>query len=318
MLYGDVKQINYFTVLNRMTIDEQLQVWSWVLNAPAELGRAITSPFRLDHKPNCTLREYQGRVLFSDFADTRRCKYTCIHAVADLYSIGLNQAAQRIYTSFLFNKPLVAQTKTVTGSKKLGRPGKDMWFIPFTYNGEPCFLKSGADYWKQRYAHKHELQNCYQVSHFYLDNQLVKPKQPCFALTCESRFKLYQPYNPKQKWLSNTNKDDKWVFEQFSDTTVITSSYKDCLPWYRYTSYNVHAFQNEGVLPKDNDYTQYSRIIINFDSDRAGVLAAYKLLEHLKYKYAQLYFFPTALGKDSDEVLVNIGEKNFKKLIKNV
>lgn len=317
-MYGDIQNVNYRTVINSLSIQDQLVVWSWVLGRYVDLNVSITSPFRMDKNPSCWLREYNGIVLFTDFADRVRNRYTCIHAVADLETCGLNKAAQMIDAALEFNKPLRGSLNTLVGKKVTHNCKSTLFFVPFMYDGKPVFTKQGAEYWKKRYAKKHELQNCYNVSHFYLNGDLIIPQQPCFAYTVEARCKIYQPYNKKQKWLSNTTHDDKFIFEQFSNVCVITSSYKDCLPWYRYTNYNVHAFQSETTIPTDIDYTQYEYIVINYDGDTAGIKGAYQLLDTLKYKYAKLFFFPLNLGKDADEVLVRVGEDEFKKLIQNV
>lgn len=316
-MYGDYQNINYFTLINRLSISEQLTVWSWILSQYVDIGTDITSPFRKDTKPSCSLREYNGRVLFTDFGDPNKNKYTCIHAVAHLESVGLNRAARIIDAAFTFNTPLNQTTKITTGKKRDKRyKTKDIHFVPYTYKGKKAFSKEGVKYWKQRYATRNELEQCFDVSHFYLDNQLIIPNKPCFALMCGSRFKLYQPYSKTQKWLGNTTKNDKWEFEQFSRVCVITSSYKDCLPWYRYTDYNVHAFMSETTFPIDNDYTHYDYIIINMDMDTVGIISAYKLLNYLKYKYAKLFFFP--VGKDADGCLMTVTEDKFKQIISNI
>lgn len=308
--------------MSQLTISDQLEIWSSIISV-AEVGRLITSPFRADSEPKCFLREYRGIILFTDWAFPKYNKFTCVHAYAHVKNIKLSEAASILYSKRFFKKNYDVVPKKITvGSKiKIGQSNSHIHFIPHTHEGKSAWTKTDKEYWTKRYTSSHELEeaNIFSVYAFYVGNTYIKPKiYPCYALVLNGKIKIYQPYNKEYKWISNTSAEDIWKFERNSNVCLITSSLKDSLHWKRYTDYDIHAYQSEHIKPKDKDYTKYDKIIINYDNDLTGIIKSYELIDYLDYKVANIFFFPKSLGKDSDEVLVKVGEEQFKNLIKNL
>ena len=308
----------YSKVLDNLSVRDQLEIWNTIgIN---ELYRSVTSPFRPDKKPKCFLREYNGLVLFTDWAFPKYNKYTCIHAIADLACLKLGQAARYIYTSRKFKRPIKLISKPIAKGPKIPKPlnGTEIHFIPFTYNGKSTWTQTDKKYWGSRYATSDELESVglYSVHSYYINNKHITPqKYPCYAMTINGKVKIYQPNSKEFKWFSNTTKDDVWKIEGTENVCVVAASLKDALPWARYTNYHVHAFMSETTVPIDNDYTKFDYIIIAYDNDTVGIINAYKLLDKLVYKYAQIFFFPLKYGKDTDDVLISMGEEAFIKYL---
>jgi len=99
-------EINYKTVLNYLTVSDQLQLWSDILNRHVSIGQVFTSPFRKDNHPGCFLYERSNIVWFCDYADPNK-RWNILHAISYFTGKGLNDSALKAYAAIYFNKPLV-------------------------------------------------------------------------------------------------------------------------------------------------------------------------------------------------------------------
>ncbi len=74
----------------------QLDVWRDIVGY-IRVGELITNPFRFDKHPSCYLRDWNGVILFTDFAYPEYNKYTCVHAISKLHGIGLKSGCTTDY-----------------------------------------------------------------------------------------------------------------------------------------------------------------------------------------------------------------------------
>ena len=94
-----------------------------------------------------------------------------------------------------------------------------------------------------------------------------------FGPNFKNRYKIYSPYEDKNKWLSNTKKTDVQGYNQLpykGERLIITSSLKDVMCLYA-AGYHAIALQSEMQIPSAKLVTElkerFSQIDILYDND---------------------------------------------------
>jgi hypothetical protein len=291
---------------------DQLKCWSMVLGSEVSLNQLITSPFRLDNKPTCYLRDYNGVVLFTDWAFPSFNKYTVVHALAHLKGTTFTQASQILY-DFVYHNVLISVNNnivitdtilTLTGERK------HIYYETYTYDGQVSYTQLDEDYWARRKVKFPELlatqQPCYSIYKYWIDGKAYYPKTyPCYALTFNEsqNFKMYCPYAENRFPLSTATSSDVWKWKSHTSACVITKSYKDAYLVNKITGIDTYAFQSEGIIPKDLSFlSQYKTKLIVYDNDKAGIEGSNILKQ--KLDDAKQMYYPKQLGKDTDDLVV--------------
>lgn len=313
MTYPTIHSFSYNDVFRYV---DQLEVWSWVLNSRVSVGEKFASPFRHDNKPGCFLRDYNGLILFTDFAMPEYNKFTCVHAVSHMMNVSLNDASTIICNKFMSN---IDNSITSTKDKhdKVVKRKSEITFMPFTYKGNPAFTPTDRDYWKPRGITTDDLKAkyVYSVHHFHVNGKLVKPVYPCYAFMFpdSGNVKIYQPNNKDIKWISSTNSNDVWMWTNYPipEKAIITKSFKDGMMLSKImTGYDIYAFQSEAVIPETTiqmiNMLLYDDVIILYDNDATGISYASVLEDMLDNGRAM--FYPKEYGKDTDDVFFKKGK----------
>lgn len=313
-----IDMINYYTVIRILTIDEQLSLWSNVLNVPITLGRTFQSPFRLDKNPGCFLHERSGIVWFKDYADLSK-KWNIIHAVAYLMNCTLQQASVNIYASIYFNKPLSFNTTISLGTIQKGRKSNTkIHFNPFVYGGKAIWKKEYYEYWKIAGVKLSDLEelNVYNVASFYMNDSLIVPKDLCIAyyFPQTSKVKLYRPHQPKSdKWIGTATKEDVWKTNLGHSKRIITKSCKDLLTLKNLLpDWTIWAVQAEGMIP--TELNSFDKTIIIMDFDNAGIKAANQLQQLIPN--SECVYFEVA--KDAYSICEQFGISKLQEELKNM
>ena len=140
------------------------------------------------------------------------------------------------------------------------------------------------------------------------------------------RRKLYFPEKTgKEKWLSNVDNTiiQNWDLlpKSGGDVLFITSSKKDCGPFYRiYNKWNACAPNNEGsFLPEDVFFKKikprWNRIILWFDNDDTGIKNSLKWAK--KYQIEAVWN-PVNAPKDQSDFVKAHGLREFNNLIQKL
>ena len=316
-MYGNYFNYSYQDVFKLV---DQLEVWSDILSVSAEIGRYVTSPFRPDNNPKCFLRDYNGLILFTDFAFPEYNKFTCVHAVAKLKQVNLQTAANLICNKYLhkadikfYGLPTIQTNEKTT----INKSSSSIHFEPFRDStGQACYSNIDKEYWIKRNVSSSQLQkhDVYSVHHFFINQQYIKPKLPSFAyLFNNGNVKIYSPYDLKHKWVSTCTSEDIWKSIDFppSEFCIITKSLKDLMVLENLIDCDIYAFQNEGVIPDLNFLSVYASVLVLYDNDLPGYKAAKTLVQAIKnFGFtAKAIFIPEELkSKDIDELYINEGE----------
>lgn len=311
-----------------LTIDNQLQVWSWCLGRQAELGRRITSPFRPDKTPGCILSEHQGTVFFFDGAGKEGHAYTCEHAVAYLSNkykdgkLNLNWARNFIAYNLTFGKnPIISVQPVSTGFKRTSTIG-DVFvgFYPNGGYGNPQWTQKDIEYWSKRGIGSEQLEaksrggRVYSVHTYIINKSTFEPVQPCFAYTVMNKVKIYQPYAPKEyKWFSSVTPDEYWHTQRGCKKLFISKAQKDHLEAENlFIDYDILSGMNESTMPSKlpEILDCYDEAVAVFDEDSTGL----KTLTKLRDLGVRTFVVDVQGCKDIDDVIVNNKILKFKEI----
>lgn len=314
-----MQDVNYKTLMQSLSIYEQLEVWSWVFGKFVFLNQLLTSPFRPDKNPACKLREYDNVVFFTDFSFPEFNKFTCIHAVEYFRNKGLNEASRFIFTNMYFGvTPMLGQNQVVTGTiyDITEKKECEIFFTPFVNrNGESCFTIRDKEYWSKRFVTHEQLKSdkrggrVYSVHHFYINNYKRYPKDVCYCYTMPSgNIKIYQPNETrKNKWLGTVNQNDFWFTNRESDKLLIIKAQKDHLIAENiFHDWDIFSGMNETVFPKDfkSILDSYPVKMSLLDSDETGIKSSIRLKD---MDVEAMIFSSDCNAKDLDEYVISIG-----------
>jgi len=250
--------------------------------------RGYAAPYRLDKHPSCFFSLYNGIVYLVDFAHVKtHWNYQELLDVLHLhYPLGLPDTHTDI-------EPVIAQSKISCIQR--------IW------------LHADMDYWQQYGISLTQLIEDKVIPVAFVEGMnkygevyTVIPYDICYAYTEfeGERLKVYRPLQDKKhKWISTCTKNDIGSIKHIDNKAeyiVITKSYKDCRV-LRNLNINAVWFQNEGMKPRDEllqEFNRFSRKIIFFDNDNAGIGAAIRIknqLDKLNMQGVSVITLPPAL-----------------------
>jgi len=162
------------------------------------------------------------------------------------------------------------------------------------------------------------------ISHFWVNNNRFTCKSITYAFKFKNRYKIYSPYEDKNKWLSNTNKTDVQGYNQLPDKgerLIITSSLKDVMCLHA-AGYYAIAMQSEMQIPSEKLIselnTRFNTIEILYDNDftkedNPGQLMAKKISN--LYGFRNICLPQTFESKDPSDLVSRVGGFNELKII---
>ena len=242
-----------------------------------ELGKKFRSDLREDNSPTVSIIPYNGKLLYKDFGNfdhTFDCfnyvkhKYNCsfISALRIIdcdFNLGLSSKQGVI--NFTMGCMAYRQNKTLNFNKKqiIIQKRKRDW------------NKQDATYWSQYLVSK-EILNTFAVepiNYFWINNNRFTCKSITYAFKFKNRYKIYSPYEEKNKWLSNTKKTDVQGYDQLpnkGERLIITSSLKDVMCLYA-AGYHAIAMQSEMQIPDEKLISElkqrFNTVEILYDND---------------------------------------------------
>jgi len=324
--------ITTYTILS--LIDE-ISIMERYLGIKVALKKQYKNPFREDKNPGCYFYyNKSNRLIFRDTSHidlSGDCFMMCAIAnKLDLNSSFLQEVIQIIDHDF--NLCLMPKTfndkylpySTQISQKFIVKKDKRTQLINECYNK---FKPFHLDYWYK-----------YNITTEILSKFNVRPifrafigkiiwygkfkKDPLFEYLISKKTKeiqIYRPYayNKKDKFRTNAKNSPLMGLEQLPNhvnTLIITSSYKDVMV---YDSLGLSAICpiGEQTLISDDKInmlqTIADNIIINYDNDKTGKIAAHKLHN----RFPEFSIFITPIYKDISDYIYNEGKSNTMELI---
>lgn len=244
-----------------------------------ELRKIYNSPFRRDKDPSTGFYiSRSGNIIFNDLKTGE--KLNCFRFVAKLYGLKYHEAITKIAQDFglidnyrpRFDKNIVFKIEEDIRKETI------IQFEPAKWH------KIYLDYWRQGDILEEDIpkDELYPVKRLWLNKREIETKEIRFAQLVRHEGKIYtkvySPYSPTMKWLSNIPLSIPFGMDTLSNastTIIIAKSFKDRLVLKRIFT-DVIATQNESeaaltLAIQDQLKKQYSKRIICWDNDRTGV-----------------------------------------------
>lgn len=285
-------------------------------------NKAFRSPIRNDDNiPSFVLYNNDGHVSFRDFKTGD--SGDVFELIKVKYQINYFGALMKVIYDFrLEDKFIVNKDIKVTRQKFKPKLG-----ISKSIHNQKVSLDIKSrewrdydiQYWKQ-YNITLEILNRYDVipvEYIFINDKIIKADKYAYAYKELKdgiiRYKVYQPFNKKLKWLSNflNGTISGWRQMNDNDHLIISSSLKDTMTLVSF-GYNAINPQTETYNFKPNVISilkeKYSAIYSYYDYDRTGIIQSYKLKR--KYGVIPLFTKSTKLKDPSDYAKKYMGLPN--------
>ena len=301
-----------------------------------KLNSAISSPFRRDRKPSFSFYvNGDGRIGYKDFSTGE--SGDVLNLIQKLKGLTFRQTLETINRDFNLKF-----TFDIEGIKSTGiaitNEVKALMYLGIEKPKETKIEVSIRDwngavdkqYWSKYGITGRTLQsyNVFPLQAFYIDDNYVQESKtnPIYGYYFgEGKWKIYQPYSLKYKWISNVNKriiQGVNQVQQTGELMIVTKALKDVM-CYRELGYDAIAPQSESTMI-DLSKFDYTHFIINFDFDYTGVIYGNKYTKLYDKKIDCCYFTNGRFGtinygaKDISDFIALKGMKEAELLVKSV
>jgi hypothetical protein len=271
-----------------------------------EIGRKFKA--RQESRPSTLIDYYKGDLLYKDFGESG--SYRAINYVAKVFNTNYIGALQIINRDFdlglgtgdvsPINKKAVKFFNSLKEKQLKISPTKIL-----IKNRE--YNYNDLTYWGQYYWTKEMLKSVdiVPISHFWITKEEKTTQFKASQYTYSYNYywhedifrrKIYQPFNTNSKFVSNVDFSIVQGYKRlnkYGDILIITSSLKDCGPFWR-MGYDAIAPNSEtSFLPEqfvEKVKNRFKRIIIWFDNDweksnNQGIINAKKFSEKYGFEY---------------------------------
>lgn len=246
-----------------------------------ELNTAICSPIRNDDVPSFSVFYASGldKLLFRDFATKE--KGDCFVFVSRLFNIDYYQALQRIAYDF----GLVKGNLSAEQKKRILPKHKDFKQTKHVHIGikRQDFTSRDLKFWRSFGISVDTLNkyNVYSCTHVFINDHIIpinNSKSPAYAYMEHKdgvyTYKIYQPFNKEQRFISNVDKSVWQGWTQMPDKgnkLIITKALKDVMAITEVTGIPAVAMQAETTDPKphiiDQLKSRFKKVYLLYDND---------------------------------------------------
>ena len=222
-----------------------------------ELGKKFLSDLREDRTPTVSIIPYKGKLLYKDFGHSDHA-FDCFNYVKFKYNCSFVDALRIIDCDFKLGLSSQKEVINFTMGIMAYRQNKS-----FDYQKKQVIIRKkmrpwsaeDAIFWSNYLVSKKTLLSfaVEPISHFWVNNNRFTCKSISYAFRFKNRYKIYSPYEEKNKWLSNTRKTDIQGYNQLPNTgehLIITSSLKDVMCLHE-VGYPAIALQSEMQIPDE-------------------------------------------------------------------
>ena len=242
-----------------------------------EIGKKFNSDLREDNSPTVYITMYNGKLLYKDFGNSDHT-FDCFNYVIYKYNCSFIDALRIIDCDFNLglSSNIAGQqfTMGIMGYRQENIPKLEKQTV-IIQKKKRLWTRDDANFWSKYLVSKKILIKfaVEPISHFWVNNDRFTCKSISYAFNFKNRYKIYSPYEEKNKWLSNTNKTDIQGYNQLptnGERLIITSSLKDVMCLYA-AGYNSVAMQSEMQIPSEKLISElkqrFNTIEILYDND---------------------------------------------------
>ena len=241
------------------------------------LGKKFRSELREDNSPTVSIVHYNGKLLYKDFGNPDHT-FNCFNYVKYKYGCSFIGALRIIDCDFNLGlsskQEIIKFTMGYMGYRQKNNP-KPIKPEVIIQKKRRQWNKEDATFWGKYLVSKKSLITfaIEPISYFWINGSRFTCKSITYAFKFKNRYKIYSPYDDKNKWLSNTKKTDVQGYNQLPNIgkrLIITSSLKDVLCLYE-AGYNAIALQSEMQIPEEKLISElknrFDTVDILYDND---------------------------------------------------
>jgi len=294
------------------------------------LGKKFRSELRDDNSPTVSIIAYHGKLLYKDFGNSEH-SFDCFSYIKYKYNCDFISALRIIDCDFNLNlnskKEVVNFTMGYIGYSQINNPSVIKKDVIIRKKSRPWSVQD-ANFWKKYLVSKKILSMfaVEPVSHYWINSSRFSCQSITYAFKFKNRYKIYSPYEVKNKWLSNTKKTDIQGYNQLPDKgerLLITSSLKDVMCLHA-AGYNAIAMQSEMQMPSEKLISElkerFNTIDILYDNDfnnvnNPGQTMAKKICD--LYGFNNVCLPEEFKSKDPSDLVSRTGSFNELKYILN-
>jgi len=285
------------------------------------VNQKFSSEFRNDSDPSCIIGRYGDKLWYKDFAEPN--SYDALGYMIRKYGVNYMQCLCMI------NRDFELGLGTAFPSSKLpmagSTPGVSYNIDISQISSAPTILRIKArkwqakdgEYWKHKYGISLDTLRKYKVvpieRYWYSGRKghsMIITSFHAYAYFCENddgieRWKIYQPYSNKEKWMSNVPGKYLQGYDQLpwvGDLLIITKSLKDVMVLDQ-VGYNAIAPHGENFTISEQLMSiirsRFTRVVILYDNDGPGMKAAQVLADTYEL---ECIFLPAGTKDASDFV----------------
>lgn len=262
------------------------------------INRKFCNPFRQEKNPSCIIRDYEGRLIMSDYGDSR-WNGDCFNMVKCAFNCDYNTALKTVDIHFglgLFDGKQ-SEAKVLYKKPEIKKAYRSKIFTRITENNP-----DGDRYLAQYGLSLEDMNFCSDTTVSYLTELVIDYRKEYIGkLGMEYELKnergiwkkIHRPYADKaNKWRSNIPFREMHGVGNISNCEigVVTKSLKDGAFINKYLIPNIEIVQAENydALTDENKRRlkqSCKRLIISFDNDATGVEECIKLTKELECEY---------------------------------
>jgi hypothetical protein len=261
-------------ILGKIT---EYDIFMYYIPSFKQLGKKFRSELREDNSPTVSIIAYNGKLLYKDFGNPEHT-FDCFNYIKYKYNCNFISALRIIDCDFNLNlnsnKEVINFTMGYMGYRNKNNPELVKKDIIIKKKKRP-WNKQDATFWK-KYLVTKEILSMFAVepvSHYWINSSRFSCQSITYAFKFKNRYKIYSPYEVKNKWLSNTKKTDIQGYNQLpakGERLLITSSLKDVMCLYA-AGYHAIAMQSEMQMPNEKLISElksrFNTIEILYDND---------------------------------------------------
>ena len=293
------------------------------------LNKKFCSELREDKTPTASIVVWNGNLLYKDFGHPDHA-FNCFSYVQVKYNCTFIDALKVIDCDFNLNlSNKTSETIFTMGYLGYSRPQpKLVETHTLIQKKSRRWNQEDANFWR-KYLVTKEILTMFAVepiSYFWVNSSRFTCKSITYAFKFNNRYKIYSPYEEKNKWLSNTKKTDVQGYNQLpnkGERLIITSSLKDVMCLYS-AGYSSIAMQSEMQIPDEkliNELKErFTTIEILYDNDfdkasNPGQTMARKICD--LYEFKNICIPDKFKSKDPSDLVAKVGSFNELKNILN-
>ena len=336
-MYGYIEYVDPLSVEDILSQATQEEIFGLFIKQKILLDKLALykAPYRGDSNPDCYFEEYNGKLMFVDFADTVKSKDCVSFVGACLKSRDLKEIRSYITKNLKLGKRDRLKTKPIEKESNIVevrkvKKDRTISFIPRKFNGKD------KEFWSKYEISSQNLieDKVIPISVYRSTNRKGEPftigtMDIMYAYTDfdNGKVKIYRPYgNKEEKWFTNCSQHDIGGIDHLpisGDKLIITKSYKD----YRVLKnqgLTTVWFQSEGILPSptliQNLGKRFLEIIVFFDNDAPGLKSMKETSSYINSMFpgkARVVYLPLEEQiKDPSDYIYKKGKSELIKFLK--